>query len=342
MSLEFQKLLATVDLKTNKNIMDKLRYLSSTRGCGNNQTRKKVWPILLHANELNIELRENYSEHEQYEQVEKDVDRSMWKFTREISDDERLSKRRQLSRLVNSCLLDDPGLHYFQGFHDVATVMLLVCGESAALPCLSRISHNHLYEAMNTKSLGEVLNVLPLIHVILSEHDPAVAKHLSEAGMDVGHYALSWVLTWFSHVIDDLDLIGRLFDFFIPNHPLMSIYASAAVVLQRRQELLSVESEFSEVFGLLNSFPETHKVVDEQWVEDIISQASRLFSTHPPHKIIQKQKLLKPTSCFLQYPFPYTSQEVSTTIKISKLLWMTGLSIGIGLFAYYVMLRREQ
>lgn len=279
-----------------------------------------------------------YSNHEQYDQVEKDVDRSMWKFTRNIDENERLDKRKKLSRVVNSCLLDDPKLHYFQGFHDVATIVLLTCGEDVALKCLSRISHNHLYEAMNTKSLGGILNVLPLIHSIISKCDPQVAKHLSDAGMDVGHYALSWILTWFSHVIDDLSLVGRLFDFFIPSHPLMSVYVSAAVVLQRRHELLAVESEFSEVFQLLNTFPETHQVIDKQWIEQVIDKASRLFEAYPPHKIIQAQNQLPPTNHFMQYPFSYTSQEVATLKIDKKLLWIA-VSIGVGVLAYHVMLR---
>jgi hypothetical protein len=42
-------------------------------------------------------------------------------------------------------------------------------------------------------------------------------------------FALSWILTWFSHGFDNLDDIARLFDLFIPSHPLMPLYVGAAV-----------------------------------------------------------------------------------------------------------------
>lgn len=47
---------------------------------------------------------------------------------------------------------------------------------------------------------------------------------------DVGHmFALSWLITWFAHVINDPDSIFRIFDFFLGTHPLMPIYLGAAV-----------------------------------------------------------------------------------------------------------------
>ena len=47
---------------------------------------------------------------------------------------------------------------------------------------------------------------------------------------DAGHmFALSWLITWFAHVINDPDSIFRLFDFFLGTHPLMPIYLGAAV-----------------------------------------------------------------------------------------------------------------
>jgi hypothetical protein len=47
---------------------------------------------------------------------------------------------------------------------------------------------------------------------------------------DVGHmFALSWLITWFAHVVNDPDAIFRIFDFFLGTHPLMPIYLGAAV-----------------------------------------------------------------------------------------------------------------
>ena len=42
-------------------------------------------------------------------------------------------------------------------------------------------------------------------------------------------FSLSWLITWFGHVLDDIRHIVRLYDFFIANHGLMPIYLAAAV-----------------------------------------------------------------------------------------------------------------
>ena len=42
-------------------------------------------------------------------------------------------------------------------------------------------------------------------------------------------FCLSWLITWYSHVMDNLRIIVRLFDFFIATDPLMPIYLGAIV-----------------------------------------------------------------------------------------------------------------
>ena len=42
-------------------------------------------------------------------------------------------------------------------------------------------------------------------------------------------FSLSWLITWFGHVLNDLRHIVRCYDFFIACHPLMPIYLAAAV-----------------------------------------------------------------------------------------------------------------
>ena len=45
-------------------------------------------------------------------------------------------------------------------------------------------------------------------------------------------FSLSWLITWFGHVLNDLRHIVRCYDFFIACHPLMPIYLAAAVSTQ--------------------------------------------------------------------------------------------------------------
>ena len=43
------------------------------------------------------------------------------------------------------------------------------------------------------------------------------------------YYALSWILTWFSHDFEDFSKVARLFDFFIAGNALTPVYTASAV-----------------------------------------------------------------------------------------------------------------
>jgi len=42
-------------------------------------------------------------------------------------------------------------------------------------------------------------------------------------------FCLSWLITWYGHVLSDFKHIVRLYDFFMACHPLMPIYLAADV-----------------------------------------------------------------------------------------------------------------
>jgi hypothetical protein len=88
--------------------------------------------------------------HAEWDQVDKDVDRSLWK---QIENKHlRDTKRRELATLLHgllckSALVDGAHeqLKYYQGLHDVAAVLLLEC-ESVplAFALLDRLARSHL------------------------------------------------------------------------------------------------------------------------------------------------------------------------------------------------------
>lgn len=43
------------------------------------------------------------------------------------------------------------------------------------------------------------------------------------------YYALSWILTWFSHDFEDYEKVVRLLDLFIASHAIMPVYIASAV-----------------------------------------------------------------------------------------------------------------
>jgi hypothetical protein len=88
--------------------------------------------------------------HGEWDQVDKDVDRSLWKLIE--NKHTRDMKRRELATLLHallskSALVDEPHeqLKYYQGLHDVASVLLLECDDlPLAFALLDRLARTHL------------------------------------------------------------------------------------------------------------------------------------------------------------------------------------------------------
>lgn len=65
-------------------------------------------------------------------------------------------------------------------------------------------------------------------------------------------FALPWVITWFGHVLPDYEDVVRLYDFFLCQPPLMPVYLASALVLHRKDDILSTECDLAMVHSLLS------------------------------------------------------------------------------------------
>ena len=62
-------------------------------------------------------------------------------------------------------------------------------------------------------------------------------------------FCLSWLITWYGHVLSDFRSIVRLYDYFIACHPLMPIYMAAAV----SKTILYLSFFFGEIHSCIRS-----------------------------------------------------------------------------------------
>jgi len=102
-------------------------------GLVNNSLRCKVWPKLLDIapEDEEVDHMTLIWKHRDWEQVERDIERSLFKLTG--GNLELLQqKRKELANIINAILSTNPDLNYFQGYHDIASVLLMVCGEKQA------------------------------------------------------------------------------------------------------------------------------------------------------------------------------------------------------------------
>nr|CAD2190624.1 unnamed protein product [Meloidogyne enterolobii]CAD2191525.1 unnamed protein product [Meloidogyne enterolobii] len=232
---------------------------------------------------LEIQIEELQS-HPDWKQVELDVIRTLSRFPPNIEDVERERLQQQLTPLIVRILYQNEDFHYYQGFHDVCLTFLLILDADEAFKAVQSICQRGSFGNYLSCSLEEsVLKELDDIYVLLFLHDREVEEQLR--GLELGTlFALSWPLTWFSHALQHHSQVTLFFDFFLCSDYLMPIYVSAALICERREEILNCEKEMPLMHKLLNHVPA------EINCNRIVSTARSLYGSYPPTVLHEYKK----------------------------------------------------
>lgn len=198
---------------------------------------------------------------------------------------------------------EEDRLSYYQGYHDIASIFLSALGGATSvqttlpiaeggsearaqvtdlqeahtaaasmgltLACqvLNQVARSHHRDAMrsNFNQLNAALRLI--IMPLTAAFDAEVHSHLFDCEMEP-FFALSWIITWFSHDVRDTSLVKRLFDFFISSHPLMSIYISVAMMIHplNRIEILGADCDFACVHNVLADLPKNSSNVGWKYI----------------------------------------------------------------------------
>lgn len=173
-------------------------------------------------------------------------------------------------------LRQNPYLHYFQGYHDIAQVFLLVLPSTSAATAVARLSALRIRDYM-LPTLSPALSQLRLIPSIIASANPALAKHLSTTQP---FFALSGTLTMYAHDITSYSSITRLFDALLAQPSIFSLYVFAQIVLNREEELLDCPADEPEMLhSILSKLP---KPLD---LEGMIRGAEWLMWCFPPESL---------------------------------------------------------
>nr|XP_034980359.1 TBC1 domain family member 20-like [Zootoca vivipara] len=259
----------------------------SQGGLLTDEIRRKVWPKLLGVNVYSLppkpgrEVRQN---HKDCHQVLLDVRRSVRRFPPGMPEEQRQALQEQLTDVILHVLKTHPELHYYQGYHDIAVTLLLVSGERMAIALLERLSMLHLRDFMDP-TMDSTKHILNYLMPILQQESPRLHDFMQRA--EVGTiFALSWLITWYGHVLANFQHILRLYDFFLASHPLMAVYFAAAVVLFREEEVLACDCDMPSIHQLLSQIPQ------DLPYETLIVRAHQLFQ-RLPHAELAKQAALQ-------------------------------------------------
>ncbi|XP_024230804.1 TBC1 domain family member 20 isoform X2 [Oncorhynchus tshawytscha] len=197
-----------------------------------------------------------------------------------MPDEQREGLQEELIDIILRVLGRNTQLHYYQGYHDIVVTFLLVLGERLATALVEKLSTHHLRDFMDP-TMDNTKHILNYLMPIIERVNPEVHDFMQQA--EVGTiFALSWLITWFGHVLSDFRHVVRLYDFFLACHPLMPIYFAAVIVQYREDEVLDCECDMASVHHLLSQIPQ------DLPYEMLISRAGDLFVQFPPSELARE------------------------------------------------------
>lgn len=244
----------------------------------NDEYRRKAWPKVLNIDIFDSIIRPgNLEEHKYYQQVLLDVNRSGRRFPENMSANQREIMQKQLLEVILWVLSAHPELHYYQGYHDICVTFLLVCGQKLTYRLMDKLSCLYLRDFM-CPTMEKTSKMLNFLVPIVRKSNEVLAEFLEECHVGT-IFALSWLITWFSHVLSDGKQVLRLYDFFLVSHPLMPVYLAAQIVLFQSDDILSKECDMAAVHHFLSKLPPNLPM------EQLISDAGDLFLQFPPESL---------------------------------------------------------
>ncbi|XP_059171224.1 TBC1 domain family member 20-like [Physella acuta] len=277
-------------LDSNPVDIESLRKLAiSPGGLINKSMRQRAWPLLINVNTNNITPKPSHEEmvalSQTYNQVVMDVNRSSSRFPPGIDDHVRMSMKDKLVDLIMRVMLKRKDLKYYQGFHDVCITFLLCMDEDLAFAMVDKLAMGYMREYLD-ETMERTSLLLNYVYPLVNKCNPELCQHMERSGLGT-IFALSWVITWFSHVLGDIRRILRVFDFFLASHRLMPVYLSAAFVLHRERDIYEAGEEMGYIHKCLSTIP------PDLPLESLLERAGDLYLQYPPTEISSDPMLIR-------------------------------------------------
>ncbi|KAF2419609.1 hypothetical protein EJ08DRAFT_42816 [Tothia fuscella] len=274
------------------NNVDALIELAASKGgFVNDDVRKIAWPILIGSNlPSNIPskqvpwqtLPQHYYEINN-EQVAKDVARSFvyYPFPEHDRPKELECLRKELEDVIVEVLRRHPRLAYYQGFHEIAQVLFLVLGKELSPLALRRISLLRLRDHLLIDDQMGTIPHLRLLAPILFAADKEVFGLLPPNPHP--NTGIQAVITLYAHDIHNYADIARLWDFLLASPAVMAVYFYAVIMLDRKEELLSLDPDYYGDDGIMSTI--FQKYPQPKDMDRLIFAATQLYEQHPPERL---------------------------------------------------------
>ena len=221
-----------------------LRKRAILHGFSHSSDRTKAWMQLLGCEKI---CRTDQATTECYnfkdmEVYKHDIDRL---FAARRHNHDRFSKndRVAVDKIIGNTLTAHTEMKYFQGLHDIAFICAKICGYKNGIAVFQALCLYWIRPFLSN-DLKPVEDICSLIYKIVSRRSQKIANILKITGHERGFYALSWIMTLFTHEFsNDVCDAARILDFLFATHPIIfTAYIAAALVLDHAS---SIEKIFS-------------------------------------------------------------------------------------------------
>uniref|UniRef100_A0A1X7TCM1 Rab-GAP TBC domain-containing protein n=1 Tax=Amphimedon queenslandica TaxID=400682 RepID=A0A1X7TCM1_AMPQE len=133
-----------------------------------------------------------------------------------------------LIRVLLRLLVTHTDLNNYQGLHDVVlTFLLLPLKEDTTFAIINVLVQYHIRDFLDP-DIGRTKEIMSYIRPLLRIHDSQLESFITRSECEY-YFSLSWILTWYSHMVYDRDDLLMLTDLFLASHPLMPIYVATVV-----------------------------------------------------------------------------------------------------------------
>ncbi|CAE6408172.1 unnamed protein product [Rhizoctonia solani] len=249
-----------------------LRELSNQPG-GFQSARSVAWPFLLHVTNASGEPNETKEEadgihdaqsssprgpHRDERQVGLDTNRAFVHYPVE-SQQHKDKRKKQLTKLILGVLERRPQLSYFQGYHDILSTLQLTLHPSLERDeeawhlleqCSLKITLHRARDAMGV-GLEPLTGQLRILRRLIRLADPGLAILIEDAS-PLPYWAISPLMTLYTHDLPTLALAQRVMDWMLARPPNAVIYLVAAFVLQKKEEIQKLVDDGDD--GMMHSF----------------------------------------------------------------------------------------
>ncbi|UZJ50749.1 hypothetical protein CBS101457_000069 [Exobasidium rhododendri] len=220
--------------------------------------------------------------HRDEQQVALDINRSFI----DIKDKKEQGLRReQLKEVINGVLRRHPSLNYYQGYHDIISVLLVVliphsegnADEEKAIQSVIDVASRmslHLLRDNMTVNMEPSMGHLKLLRNLLRKVDYATSVEVESASF-LPYFALPWLISLFAHELKQ-DLNVLVFDYILARGPASAIYISVALILYGKDGASSIDS--AEKHHSLSQLP---NLINKQTLPTILAASDSLMKQHP-------------------------------------------------------------